>query len=264
MRRKMNYPRTEDHRYTEQQQWFDLVAAKLGVVCYRPDYHADDRDANTVMFYTKEDAEHNRKVDRQPTRFTRSEAADRKKFSKIDIPDEYVWRDPFWTFENTDVNGHLDYGFGNFGRLDLRGRDWRERLEGAILLAMARKKQNDYSRACGGVWEIRESDSTYNDLNREIIKYFLMRYGQAFMGNINFYDEKRKKVAQGEDSVYEEYTGQMVYNFGCSFIVPTADEELEKLIRDWNSDDRLPKNIDAVKKITTRVDRIGGVNLIWY
>ena len=91
-----------------------------------------------------------------------------------------------------------------------------------------------------------------------------MRYGKAYMGNVNFYDDKRKKIAKGEASVYEEYTGQMIYNFGCSFVVPTQDEELEYLIRDWNSDDRLPKDPEAVNKITSRVDRLGGIHLIWY
>lgn len=64
--------------YTQQQKALDEIAAKLGVVAYRPDYHRWSGDKNTVLFYTKEDAKHNRKVDRQPIRYSRSEARDRK------------------------------------------------------------------------------------------------------------------------------------------------------------------------------------------
>lgn len=258
-----SYP-VSDYRYREQQQFLNDLAVRIGFVTFRPEYHAAPRDCNTVLLYTMEDAKHNREVDREPTSYSRSEAHDRMKYGGIQISEKYIYRDYFFAFENTDRNGHYDLDFANFGRLDLRGRDWRERLEGAILLAMARKKQNDYIRGTGGYGSLREADETYNDLNRELIRCFLMRYGKAYMGNVNFYDDKRKKIAKGEASVYEEYTGQMVYNFGCSFVVPTQDEELEKLIRDWNSDDRLPKDPEAVKKITTRVDRLGGIHLIWY
>lgn len=255
---------TSAFRYRQQQMFLNELAVRHGFVTFRPDYHGLPRDCNTVLLYTTEDAKHNREVDREPTSYSSSEAADRKKYSGIVIADKYIYRDYFFAFENTDRNGHYDLDFANFGRLDLRGSDWYERLEGAILLAFAKKKQIDHIRATGGMFGLREADQTYNDLNREIIKYFLMRYGKAFMGNINFYDEKRKQVVRGEVSVYEEYFGQTVYNFGCSFIVPQEDEELEWLIRDWNSDDRLPKDADAVKKITNRVDRLGGIHLIWY
>ncbi len=257
------YP-LSDCRYKEQQEFLNELAVRHGFVAFRPDYHAAPRDCNTVLLYTMEDARHNRKVDREPTSYSRGEAADRMKYGNIVISDKYIYRDYFFAFENTDRNGHFDLDFANFGRLDLKSRDWRERLEGAILLAFVRKKQRDYIQSTGGYGELREADEIYNDLNREIIRCFLMRYGKAFMGDVNFYDEKRDKITRGEASVYEKYTGQMVYNFGCSFVVPTQDEELEKMIRAWNSDDQLPKNPEAVKKIMNRVDRLGGIHLIWY
>lgn len=265
MKRKMNYDRLagKSYRYIEQQEWFNQVAAKLGVVCYRPDYHADNRDANTVMFYTKEDAEHNRKVDRQPTRYTRSEAADRKKFSKIDIPDEYVWRDAFWTFDNTDVNGHLNYDFGNFGKLDLRGMNWRDVLEGSIRIALAKKKLRSYVYSCGGYDGVREADQSYNDLNRELIDAVRQKFGKAYLGNINYYDEKRKEVAAG-GSIYEEYTGGTVYNFACAFVVPAPDVEIQQFVRMWNSSNSLPADSSIIDKIFDRVEKIGGINMIWY
>ena len=258
-----SYPIT-DYRYREQQEFLNHLAVRYGFFTYRPDYHAAPRDANTVLLYTLEDEKHNREVDRQPTKYSRSEAADRKKYSGILIDEKYVYRDAFFSFQNTDVNGHYNTDYANNGSIDLCGSKWRDRLEGAIMLAFTRKRQNQYLAATGGVWEPREADSTYNDYNREIIKFFRMRYGKAYLGSINFYDEKRKQVAKGEASVYEEYTGQQVCNFSCCFVVPTADEELQMLIRDWNSPGQLQKGIEDVKKITDRVDKIGGHHLIWY
>ena len=264
-RRKMNYERPEpgSFRYGEQQKWFDQVAAKLGVVCYRPDYHADSRDANTVLFYTKEDAEHNREVDRQPIHYTQSEARDRKKYSKIDIPDEYVWHDHFWSFENTDVNGHLSYDFGNYGKLDLRGSNWRDVLEGSIRFAHACKMQRMYLWATGGPLELREADETYNDWNRKKIDALRQQYGKVYLGCINYYNDKREKVAAGGD-IYEEYTGGMIPSFYCGYVVPTPDQELQKLVQAWNGCNSLPAPSDIVDKIFDRVEKIGGAHLLWY
>lgn len=102
-------------RYKEQQAALNQIASELGVVAYRPDYHGKVRDKNTVLFYTKEDEAHNRKVDLEPTHYTQSEAHDRMKYQKVKIPEQYIWRDPFWSFENSDANGVLSYEFANFG-----------------------------------------------------------------------------------------------------------------------------------------------------
>lgn len=258
-----NNESASNFRYREQQEFINSLAAKHGITVSRPDYHAKPRDCNTVLFYLPEDEAHNRMVDKEPTRFTRCEAADKIR-SGVHIDSKCVYRDAFFAFENSDANGHLDFGFANHGTIDLRDIDWRVRLEGAVMLAYATKKQNDYLRATGGSWALREADSVYNDLNREIIKYFLMRHGQAFLGSINFYDETRKQIVAGTTSVYEQYSGQKVYNFGCAFVVPVADEQLEKLIRDWNTDNRLPKGVDEVTKITSRITELGGLHLVWY
>ena len=75
--------------YTQQQKTLDEIAEKLGVVAYRPSYHGAERDKNTVLFYLKEDEEHNREVDRQPVRYSRSEAKDRG----VNVNSECVYRD---------------------------------------------------------------------------------------------------------------------------------------------------------------------------
>ena len=128
------------YRYLEQQRAIDRIAAKLGVVAFYPDYHRDKGDKNTVLLYTKEDEMHNREVDRQSRDYvvyTRSEAQDRP----YHIDDKYIYHDHFWSFENSDKNGHMDYGFGNYGKLDLRGPDWYAALEESILRAYQAKTQ---------------------------------------------------------------------------------------------------------------------------
>lgn len=238
------------HDYIRQQNALDEIARKLGVVCFRPDYHGAAGDKNTVLFYTKDDEEHNRNID--------------TKFSGLSQESKnQMYRRAFWTFENTDANGLEDYGFANFGRICLRGIRAGDTLEGCVRLAYAKHRQNRHIAAEGGVWGLREADSVLNDLNREIIEAIRLRDGSAFVGRINYHGEQHKAVARGEMSVYEECKGQMIYNFCADFVVPKADEELEKCIRAWNGDDRLPKSMASVEKITDRVEALGGINLFW-
>lgn len=252
-----------DSRYQEQQETLDEIASKLGVVAYRPDSHRSVGDKNAVLFYLKEDAVHNRQVDRQPTHYTRSEAADMKKYKGVEISPEYIYRDHFWRFENSNRNGQGDLSYANYGKIDLSDTDWKNALEGHILLALTRKLQARYIAKIGGYLGVQEADDTYNHLNQEIIKAFKMAYGVGFLGSVNYYDEERKKIVAGEKSVYEEYTGQKVFNFQCSFIVPTQDEELERLIREWNAGRRCQTGPN-VDEILSRVDEIGGIHIIWY
>lgn len=256
----MRYVTAEGVQYTQQQKALDEIAAKLGVVAYRPDYHGRTGDKNTVLFYLKEDEKHNRKVDRQPVRYSRSEARDRK----MDVNGDCVYRGHFWSFENSDVNGRLDMGWANNGKLNLKSVGWKTKLEGSIAFALARKTQFDYVLGTGGYLALREADDVYNDLNREQLRALKMMYGRLFLGSINFHGDKRKKVVAGKEGVYEELLDQMVYNFGCDFAVPVPDKELEELIRAWNGDERLPKRRVDVEAMTGRIEQLGGLNMIWY
>lgn len=249
----------ENIRYEEQQAMLDRIATDLGLVAYRPDYHGKPRDKNTVLFYTKEDEAHNRQVDLKPHSYTRSEAYDCMEYQKVKIPEQCIWRDPFWSFENSDANGVLSYEFANFGRLDLRPSRWREVLAGDIQLALARVKRIRYLQAIGGVGALMEADDTYNDFNRETIQAMVRRDGQAYLGSINYYGEDRELILSQKRSVYEKYTGGKIYNFSCAFCVPVADEQLEELVRTWN--ESAPAYL--VDKIMHRVEAIGGVNFLW-
>lgn len=256
----MLYVTVEDVQYAQQQKTIDDIARELGVVAYRPDYHGKDGDKNTVLLYLKQDAEYNRKVDCQPVHYSRSEARD----LKMDVNGDCVYRDHFWSFENSDSNGMLDMRFANSGKIDLRGIRWKTVLEGHIRYALARKLQFEYVRGSGGYWALREADGVYNDLNREQLLALKMMHGRLWLGSINFYDDKREKITAGEEGVYEELLDQTIYNFACDFAVPVPDKELEELIRAWNGDERLPKKLVDVEAMTGRVEHLGGINLIWY
>ncbi len=251
----------KDFRYREQTAFLNELASRLGFVRYRPDYHAAPGDCNTVLLYTREDEDHNRKVDKQPTKHTRSEANDWAKRG-VTIHDDYIYRDAFFTFENTDVNGRYDTGFANHGKLDLRGPRWKDVLEGTIRIALAHKKQRvrcHENNAMRGEFFV-EADEVQNDLNRELISAFYKLHGKAFLGSVNFYGEKNAEVAAG-GCIYEEYTGQKVCNFDCDFVISERDEDLQRLVSEWNKPG-WPKSDEIVDKIHERIDKLG-IRLIW-
>lgn len=254
----------DDIRYTEQTEALNEIAAKLGVVAYRPDYHGSRGDKNTVMFYTPEDEKHNRLVDRQPTHYSRGEAADLRKRGGSEIPDQYIYRDSLWNFENSDANGFFSMSYANHGKINLWCADWREQVEGHIRLALARKRQFRHIHETGGWLALREADGTNNDLNREVIAAMKQIHSRLYLGSVNIYgDDRRELICSGRESVYEEYVGQEIYNFHCDFAVPGADETLEKLIRTWNRGTE-PHSARLVDQITKRVDELGGEHFVWF
>ena len=232
--------------YTAQQEALDKIAELLGVKAYRPNYHAAKDDKNTVLFYIPEEYERAVEMEKQGC----------DQLSK-DYPR------CFWFFENSDINGRFSLDFANNGKIDMRGGiDWIAQLKNHIEYAMICRQQNIYLGSSGGVLELRESDEIYNDLNRSIIQAFWKMHGTAFIGNINYYDEDRKKVVAYEKSVFTAYNGEKVLNFGAAFIIPKADNTLDEMIRRWNTPgERTVANIEA---ITKRIEWLGGKNLIWY
>lgn len=231
-----------DHwQYREQQKFLNEVAERLGVVCFRPEYHAKTRDKNTVLFYTKDDDRRCRELDRQGVRC-----------------DDPSYPRHFWSFENSDRNGLFDFNFVNFGKLDLRGSRWREILEGDIRIALIKKAERDYIGK-EGFLALKESDEYHNDLNRKLIQAMKMRYGKCFLGKVNFYDDEQKAIAAGKKSPFVEYTGQKVYNFGCAFCIPEENDQLAALIAEWNR----KAEIETMKAIVDLIEKLGGSNFIW-
>lgn len=231
-------------KYRQQMQFLKELADELGVVMFRPSYHAQTRDCNTVLFYFKEDDEYNRRLDKETPGLP---------------PSNDMYRTQYWSFENTDINGRFSHDFANFGRIDLRSLRWKEILRGAFEVAYYKAVQNRYIASVGGVLCLDEADEEYNNLNRKIISAFKKWHQRACKGTVNFYDENRQNLIEGKILAVTEYDGGMVFNFGCDFIVPKFDEKLNELIREWNT----PGSTVKVDDIYDRVNRLGGIYFLW-
>lgn len=117
--------------------------------------------------------------------------------------------------------------------------------------------------AYGNPLFIFEADEGYNDLNRKLIIAYRERHGAAYLGSVNYYNSQRQRIAAGAESIYEAYTGQPLYNFCCSFCVPTPDPMLEDLIRRWNREDTAGHDVQ-VDEIMNRIHELDGLNFIWF
>ena len=233
-------------KYRQQMQFLKELANELGVVMFRPSYHAQTGDCNTVLFYFKEDDEYNRKVDRENPGLS------------LETKNQ-MYRRQFFSFANTDCNGLFSHDFANFGRIDLRPLHWQPVLRGAFELAYYGALQNRYIASVGGILSLHEADDEYNDFNRKIISAFKKLHPRACKGSVNFYGDTRQDLLEAKVLALTEYDGGMVYNFGCDFIVPEFDERLNELIKAWNLENKVAK----VEEILDRVKHLGGLNLIW-
>jgi len=124
-----------------------------------------------------------------------------------------------------------------------------------------KKKQNEYVARCGGIDGIFEADDTYNDFNCKLIAAFAEVRFESFIGKINHYED-RADIHIGTKSVYEPYTGQHIYNFGCDFIVPFDDMQLAAMIREWNTPGKMPE-LKLAEQMYRRVEQLGGINFLW-
>ena len=103
-----NYNKTLNVNYKIQQVAINKVCEDLGLVVYRPNYHGDKTDKNTVLVYTNEAHEYNKTL---------------PEWANYEQQKPYICH-----FENTDRNGHFDFGFMNHGKLDLRAYNKEEEV----------------------------------------------------------------------------------------------------------------------------------------
>ena len=105
-----------------------------------------------------------------------------------------------------------------------------------------------------------EFDMSINDISRAKIEEASKIWPEVYLGKVNLYGDERQKT-------YEmvKYTGQKVYNFEYSFIVPVKDPELEKMIdnRDKSVYTGTSADYIMIKEIHAKMESIGGINLIW-
>ena len=99
-----------------------------------------------------------------------------------------------------------------------------------------------------------------NGWSRKWIEEMRLKHGVAYLGRFNYDRDKRKSIIDGSCDVFEEYTGQKVYNFSCDFCVPVKDDILEDMIREWNRS----SPVALVDKMVNRIEEIGGSLLRWY
>jgi hypothetical protein len=112
----------------------------------------------------------------------------------------------------------------------------------------------------GGGWCV-ESDEYMNEAQRRLIDAMAEHYGTVYLGSVNLYGEDRHKPI-----VLRKYPdGEIVYNFSASFVVPTDDEVLKRLIYERDNAEYTGTTEDAVRveAIHDRIKEIGGYTLIW-
>jgi hypothetical protein len=98
-----------------------------------------------------------------------------------------------------------------------------------------------------------------NDRSREVIKLFAkVQGGECWLGKINLYDGKPNPPLW-------KWDGDMVYNFGAAFVIPSHDAELEKMILARYSGDYEGVAADRVQvdAICSRIEKLGGEHLYW-
>lgn len=123
-----NLETTMNWHYTQQQQAIKEICNELELILYYPNYHALDRDYNTVMIYTKEAHEHNKELE--------------KKWAKYGMhPLEEEYKRHICYLENTDANGHFSYEFMNHGKIDVRGLYYKEKIKEFVIKQMELNKE---------------------------------------------------------------------------------------------------------------------------
>lgn len=123
-----NLETTMNWHYTQQQQAIKEICNELGLILYYPNYHALDRDCNTVMIYTKEAHEYNKELEKSGG-----------KYGMHPLNEEY--KKYICYLENTDVNHHFSYEFMNSGRIDIRGLYYKEKIKEFVIQQMELNKE---------------------------------------------------------------------------------------------------------------------------
>lgn len=129
-------------------------------------------------------------------------------------------------------------------------------------LKEAIQKQEEYLFFWGHLEDVPIGDETFNDLTREVIAAFKESHGAAFLGKLIFSWEDQKQLERGEISIYSEYTGQHIGAYGCNFIIPQQDTQLENMVKEWAVDEWPPK-FELFTRILQRIKDLNGMTVSW-
>jgi len=104
-----------------------------------------------------------------------------------------------------------------------------------------------------------EFDKSINDISRATIIAMKREYGQCYMLNINRYPENK-----GQRYI-TKYTGQKIYNFEYTFIMPVYDSELKNMLikHAKNSGFKEGKLMSNIKILVDRIYKNNGIALAW-
>jgi len=120
------------------------------------------------------------------------------------------------------------------------------------------QRENKLIRSFYG--RVPEANTELNDMQREKIRTVYENFGTAFIGKITYNGSERGILST--DTVFTEYTGQLIYNFGADFVVPAVDDILAEMIVEWNKGGK-PMMTRLFKRIYNMVEALGGANLLW-
>lgn len=119
-----------------------------------------------------------------------------------------------------------------------------------------KENQRKYIVLIGGMMELRETDQTYNDYNREIILAYKEEYPNAKIGYI--YEPLFDEDENGE--IFREIVEDKVKNFCCNFVLPEPDKEVETLIRKIRETGYDYKDMI---RINDKIDEMEGTRFYW-
>lgn len=106
-----------------------------------------------------------------------------------------------------------------------------------------------------------EADSRTNSLSRAIVVAMKREKGAAFLYKINLHGKERGI----RENICQEWTGQMVYNFGWSVVAPVRDETVIDLIcsRDAAEYTGTKDDTARIDAIFKRLEGISAIYLHW-
>jgi hypothetical protein len=112
----------------------------------------------------------------------------------------------------------------------------------------------------GEGWPV-EADQNLNDSCRALISAMAEDFGECWLGHINLYGADR----HGAKPYIWRWDESFVYNFGCAFVIPHYDAELDRLIRERDDAPYTGAGADAVRieTIMERIAAVGGTHLFW-
>jgi len=129
-------------------------------------------------------------------------------------------------------------------------------MQSTVLRAIE-DRENALFQAYRGI--IPEACDQLNDLQRDKIAAVFSFHSTAVIGKFNCDGDSRTNLSS--DRIFTKYDGEIVYNFGADFVIPTEDDELATMIIEWNK--RLPKSLNLISKVRSKVESLGGACLIW-